>query len=40
MTRSLRWSFAVLLLAASALRAGGPAKPDSALGTLNGLVPA
>lgn len=40
MTRSLRWSCAVLLLAASALRAAGPAKPDSALEVLNGLVPA
>lgn len=40
MTRSLRWSLAVLVLAASALRAAAPAKPDSALDTLNGLVPA
>lgn len=40
MTRSLRFSCAVLFLAVSALRAGGPAKPDSALHTLNGLVPA
>lgn len=38
MTRSLRWSLAVLVLAASALRAAG--KPDSALDALNGLVPA
>lgn len=40
MTRSLRFSCAVVLFAASALRAAGPAKHDSALDALNGLVPA